>query len=107
MQEPLHQPRTTRLFGSRSFLPRVLENVDEPFANLDRKKPRVGRGRPTPEFRLTGRYPASMVRISPGKSARGKRFQRLASTWIIAVNPETVAAVKNTARGFVVLQVLF
>jgi len=48
MQEPLHQPTTTRLFRSRSFFPRVLENVDEPFANLDRKKPWVGRGRSTP-----------------------------------------------------------
>jgi hypothetical protein len=38
MQEPLHQLTTTMLFRSRSFFPRVLENVDEPFA-IDRKKP--------------------------------------------------------------------
>jgi hypothetical protein len=48
MQEPLHQQTTTMLFRSRSFFPRVLENVDEPFANLDRKKPWFGRGRSTP-----------------------------------------------------------
>jgi len=41
---------THKVVYSRSFFPRVLENVDEPFANLDRKKPRVGRGRPTPVF---------------------------------------------------------